>query len=200
MTSNLALNLAEFAGENPAKGYLTTENTDLSASRTDLIEVASTGGGNQSIKRWNAENSRYTVMDQYGLLVDWYGATADSGTASMTGENASDSLCPRRWTLPTDSENGSYDNLLVGNYIPYFAVGSVGSWRIRKAPLGFVYGGYVRRDNAMIGQTVNGNYWTSHSGSSGSAAMRLAFDGGTIKNDEYDKTYQLEIRCVYSNQ
>ena len=60
MTSNLALNLADFAGKTPSDNVplLTTENTDLTASRTDLLPV-SNGDGNGGQKYYDPGKTMY---------------------------------------------------------------------------------------------------------------------------------------------
>ena len=75
MTTNLALNLADFAGDNPKSGYLTTANTDIgndkdgsgNPTRTDLIDLSSTGGGNSGLYRWDPEKSSREKFVALGL-------------------------------------------------------------------------------------------------------------------------------------
>ena len=89
MTSNLALNLADFAGDNPKSGYLTTANTDIgndkdgsgNPTRTDLIDLSSTGGGNGSLYRWDPAKTMKTVAQtEYAAHPELYSEWVDSST------------------------------------------------------------------------------------------------------------------------
>ena len=82
MTSNLALNLADFAGKTTGT-LLTPENTDLTASREDLstLTIEGVGGEQQTIKYWDPSAStvkKYTEtyaseLQSRGLTQDFTG-------------------------------------------------------------------------------------------------------------------------------
>ena len=68
MTSNLALNLADFAGKTTGT-LLTPENTDLTASREDLstLTIEGVGGGQQTVKYWDPQESSVQKFVDLGL-------------------------------------------------------------------------------------------------------------------------------------
>ena len=47
----------------------------------------------------------------YGVYYNWYTATAGSGTYGMESTNASYSICPKGWQLPTGDDNGSFQTI-----------------------------------------------------------------------------------------
>ena len=131
MTSNLALNLADFAGENPAKGYLTTENTDLSASRTDLIEVASTGGGNPSIMRWDPSKSMFSYAETVyeanpskfaSLLADGETGVTENNYFKIASLDLYDAAQQKQFGYDSSSDDSNI------NRVRYFSDGSVVFW------------------------------------------------------------------------
>ena len=42
----------------------------------------------------------------YGYYYNWYAATAGTGTCSMSSGNATASICPKGWRLPTGGSSG----------------------------------------------------------------------------------------------
>ena len=78
MTSNLALNLADFAGKTTGT-LLTPENTDLTASREDLstLTIEGVGGGQQTVKYWDPQESSVQKFVDLGL------GTAEIGRAHV---------------------------------------------------------------------------------------------------------------------
>ena len=48
-----------------------------------------------------------------GNWYNWYAATAGSGTSTMSGTDAPDSICPKGWRLPGNTGNKSFQNLLT---------------------------------------------------------------------------------------
>lgn len=90
MTSNLALNLADFAGTH----NLTPENTDLN-SKTSWNPGANTGSQPSPGYEYN------TNLYAPSWVYDWYAVTAGSGTSTMLSPaTAPDSICPSGWQLP----------------------------------------------------------------------------------------------------
>jgi len=86
MTSNLALNLADFAGKTPDQGtVLTPENTDLTASRADLSSMTIegvNGGQGETVTFWDPENGADedsvpgSEISESGGLYNWFAASA----------------------------------------------------------------------------------------------------------------------------
>ena len=131
----------------------------------------------------NTYNAHYLV----GNFYQWNAATAGKGD-TITSDNATDSICPKGWQLPTsnNSNPGSFDGL----------VGSLNSTTITQAPYYFNPSGYVL-SGSLRSAGYDGNYWSSTAYSSASLAYRLYFySGGVYLSSISDRCYGQSVRCL----
>ncbi|MBQ3429836.1 InlB B-repeat-containing protein [Candidatus Saccharibacteria bacterium] len=244
MVNNLNLELANFAGTN----NLTSDNTDLSTSRTDLTDLgngkkawdpsASTIAKYQSGETfsdftlrvlgqsqpaqfqsedqtgywWGSKKSddgNYTDLDSvtnnanaeiprsYNAyeegFYNWYAATAESGTYSMSNASVSDSICPKGWQLPINGNvNKSYYRLIETTY----QISSAS--QLSNNPLSIVKGGfydYVTGNYAGIRRS--GSYWTSTAFTNNSAYNLYFINDETVGTTASGhKPYGNSVRCV----
>ena len=244
MVNNLNLELANFAGTN----NLTSDNTDLSTSRTDLTDLgngkkawdpsASTVAKYQSGETfsdftlrvlgqsqpaqfqsedqtgywWGSKKSddgNYTDLDSvtnntnaeiprsYNAyeegFYNWYAATAESGTYSMSNASVSDSICPKGWQLPINGNvNKSYYRLIETTY----QISSAS--QLSNNPLSIVKGGfydYVTGNYAGIRRS--GSYWTSTAFTNNSAYNLYFINDETVGTTASGhKPYGNSVRCV----
>ena len=215
MTENLRLELS-------TSTTLTSANTDLN-SKSSWTPMNSTSSNDDSPwgtgTKWN-DNSSITAneintvhsysgkklvtvtdldgVEQYiGNYYNWTAATAGSGTYSTTSSNASDSICPARWRLPTISDDvHSYQNLLT---LAYGLVNDEASvTKFQKTPLSFIMSGrYEWFTGKKTQQGTYGIWWTSTSSTNYNAYRlhanilpNLTLGGTDIKASGFT------IRCV----
>ncbi len=136
-------------------------------------------------------NGTYDAHYLIGNYYQFNAATAGTGaSATSSGANATGSICPKGWRLPTSTSSGEFQALMT-------AYGMSGSTvnALSEAPLYFVRGGYV--DTGDVGYVgYRGRYWSSTSYSS-SNAYRLYFASGSLDPSLYNLRYVgLSVRCV----
>ncbi len=122
---------------------------------------------------------------------NWYAATGGTTNGSTTSGNASGSVCPKGFTLPTSSD---YSSLTTTYNITN---NSTGSTKLRQSPLGFVYTGYYYYNSSSLDdEGYNGLYW-SRTAYFGNAAYNLYFNSSVVKpqNSQY-RGNGLALRCV----
>ena len=133
-----------------------------------------------------------------GYLYNWYAATAGTGVyGTSAGVNATASICPKGWKLPTGGSGGNFANLDI-------AYGGSGSNRIdadqrnkfMAAPLNFNYTGY--RDGGSVYYPSDfALYWSSTANSEVNA-YHLGFNsgGGFYPQVNDYKYFGYAVRCV----
>ena len=107
--------------------------------------------------------------------------------------NASGSVCPKGWTLPSGKSNGDFKKLTNRYYIEN---NEAGSTKLRSAPLSFVLSGYYRYGNGSVGSTGNGGYWSSATYSSMSAYSLFFSSSYVLSSDNSDRGHGYALRCV----
>ena len=135
-------------------------------------------------------DNTYDAHFLVGNFYQWNAATAGTGS-SITSTNATDSICPKGWKLPTsnNSNNGSFQAL----------VGNLNSTTITQAPYYFNPSGYVLSGSLRDAGRV-GYYWSSTAYSSSSYAYYLYFgSGGVFPSSYYNYRYRGQsVRCLAS--
>lgn len=205
MTNNLAL------GDNAAT-TLTSTDSDVSSNYVLPATQTSEDGsidwstpnsllGTQGTNyQPNDSNHVYaTGNSSYGNYYTWYTATAGTGGSRKTDlATATNSICPKGWTLPTVAQYTALSNAYAGD------ASTTGSIRSGESPLSYAYsGGYLSDPGsqdisyAVWYQDVAGIYWSSQSYDAGSA-YSLYFTSATItpNNGSTKRNDGSAIRCV----
>ncbi len=130
----------------------------------------------------------------YGGYYNWYTATAGAGTNSVSSGTLDQSICPKGWRLPPNTESGSYSNLLTSYGTYQNGTLFYGDQSILAQPLNFVYGGYVT-NSSLNGAGEHGRYWSSTAYSIYDA---YSLNFGTIVNpsNNWDRSLGYSVRCV----
>ena len=139
----------------------------------------------------NTYNAHYHVGNHY----TWNAATAGTGGADVEGEDATDSICPKGWQLPTsnNSNSGSFQALTNAYSI---SSNGAGSTALVSAPLYFVRSGDVYSGSLRYAGNV-GLYWSSTAYSSASYAYSLHFYSGYVDPSNYSSRYAgFSVRCL----
>ena len=179
MTQNLALG--------DANGItITNVDSDLNNGVTSFTisssKARSATGSDWSDSYTDPEFAYHTNdTDNYGNYYNWPAAVA--GTVVDSG-NASSSICPKGWRLPTGGPSGELEALYGaynGDYTNFIAATS------------FVFSGYY-----YYGLDAQGNdgCWLSSTADYGDSAHALY--GGIIPDANISKYYGYSVRCVAS--
>ena len=134
----------------------------------------------------------------YGDYYNFFAASAESGTYSMSSGNATDSLCPKGWQLPPLSGNKSWNNLLVDAY--NLQNNESGSTAVRKATIDMPYSGRIWDGNGNIfSRGIGGDWWSAGVSENLGKARELGI-GQTVllspQSNDNTKAIGFTVRCV----
>ena len=132
------------------------------------------------------------LWESAGNYYNWYAATAGTGTSTLANTEATASICPKGWRLPSNTGRKSFQNLIVTSY--GLANNSTGSVALRGDPLNFVLAG--RYSSNMSYQGSAGVYWTSLAAGA-TYSFYLRFDSSTVRPQQTNaQNSGYNIRCV----
>ena len=173
------------------KGFSDADCT--SAGWTNVSSMTPMDDGNATdVISGSTYNAHYLV----GNLYQWNAATAGTG-GTITSTNATDSICPKGWQLPTsnNSNSGSFQALMNAYSI---SSKSAGSTTITQTPLYFNPSGLVFFGSLKFAGS-GGYYWSSTAGSSTSYAYFLYFSsGGVYLSNDRPRSDGQSVRCLAS--
>ncbi len=149
-----------------------------------------------AVSSWGSSNTQqkvhYANNITNGAYYSWCAATANtcqvSGTAISSGD-ASSSICPKGWRLPTKVE---MDSFITAAGLS----GSDGSTKIMAAPYNFPEAGLVT--SSSLQDVGSGGYWSSTT-LSDTAAYRLSFFGGkvtTVSSTNVSRYFGYSVLCI----
>jgi len=136
-------------------------------------------------------NAHYILGNHY----QWNAATAGTGGTITTGQ-ATSSVCPKGWKLPTSGSNGDFQKLTS-----IYGIG-LDTAKLTSAPLYSVRGGYVDQAANSLFRLAGdaGGYWSSMPvGSSSSGSYILYFYSANFVYPSGDSTQRYvgySVRCV----
>ena len=210
MIENLRLNIAGRSIDaantnNPTESFINdvanmsnpTFN-DCKSSDSDCINQISIGLGNIL-----GDSSSYNSQTQasrwhgYGIMYNWYTATAGNGKYETGPTNVAGDICPAGWHMPTNrTSSGEFRNLYTA--INNAQTGSNGSERMRAFPNNFVYNGYYT-GSSTSGRSTYAEYWASSGMSSNDDAEGFSFSSNGVwagGNGGRKKYYGYAVRCL----
>jgi uncharacterized protein (TIGR02145 family) len=134
-------------------------------------------------------NAHYILGNHY----QWNAATAGTGGLITSGQ-ATNSICPKGWRLPTSNSGGELETLV--NKLG----GTSATNNVTQAPFYGVRGGYVYQNTnyLLLGAGYEGGYWSSIPDSNSPYAYNLYFSGPSniIPSNDYGRYYGLSVRCI----
>ena len=134
----------------------------------------------------NQSMALYSDNASYGTYYNWYTATAGTGTYEITSGNATSSICPTGWRLPTSTEfNTMYNQYGSGRNLRATGAGQPA----------FVLSGF-RSGSSTYDQGSYGYYWSSTAYSSFNAYRLYLNSSGVYPRDYISKYYGFSVRCV----
>lgn len=137
---------------------------------------------------YSSANSWYA----YGVLYNWYTATAGNGTYSKTSGSVAGDICPAGWRLPTGGNNSEFVNLntqVNGDITNNDSV-------LRQYPANIVYAGDHNGRSVGTSRGRYTRYWSA-TAANGNTAYRfgMQIDNVTPKNS-YGKWDAFAVRCI----
>ena len=137
----------------------------------------------------------------YFHYYNWYVATPKSlpyAPTTTTGTTALNSLCPKNWQLPTNTNPTSTGVKSYANLTDIYGIGdnAEGSIALKSAPLYFVRSGDYNYSGNMIDLGSGGSYWSS-TASNTPYAYYLGFGGsGVSPQGNSGRGVGFPLRCV----
>ena len=158
----------------------TITSADSDVINNYLIPVSSKNG-------FNSDDSSSSYIDpDYGGYYTWYAATASTGTYSMSSGEATSSICPKNWRLPTGGVSGEVQNL----YDKYPSSSALSLGPPKMVPSGWFY------SNTFYDKGVHGFYWQSSSYNNHDAYAAHVSNGIFNPVHKVDKRDGLAVRCI----
>ena len=183
MTQNLRLNGPKSASE------LNSSNTNVLPNSTFALSASDSSAwcGNYSLACVNKSMTLDSGNPVYGTYYNWYAATASSGTYELASGNATSSICPKGWRLPTGGLGGEFD-MLYGYYNTFES--------LAEGDPNYVLSGY-RYGSTTAEQGSWGQFWAS-TAYDNQYAHRLALvePDEVITLSRTNKILGASVRCV----
>ena len=178
-----------FATNAPASS---SSNSFCKYNSSDCIDAISYNTNNldRSLTQSPTNNDTSSAWYSYGVLYNWYTATAGNGTYAMESGTVSGDICPSGWRLPT-GDNGDFVNL--DSAISGTEFNDI---KFRTFPNNFIRSGEFNGD-APSERGGIGRYWSS-TASEQNKAYRFGYgDGSLTPNNTWNKWSNFTVRCIY---
>ena len=143
----------------------------------------------------NVGNSWYS----YGVMYNWYTASAGNGNFAMETGNVVGDLCPAGWRLPTGGNNGEFAALdsaanANANANPNANANAV-NLPLSKFPANFTYSGDFNY-NKPGGHNTFGRWWSATPNGTTNAFRMGITATGTTPAGSWNKWDAFAIRCI----
>ncbi len=138
------------------------------------------------------ERAHYLVGNYYSWAAAIAGQVATL-TSTTVGEQSTQSICPKGWTLPTSGDGKQFAMLTNG----LNASVTVTANNLKLAPYYFVYNGGAN-SNSLENVGERGHYWSSTAGDRFNA-YSLYFNTGVNPSSYDGRHYGFSIRCIARN-
>ncbi len=181
---------AAFISSAPSSSSQTTLCGDDDSNCIDKIGF-NAGNIDRNLTPHYNDNARTYMWYSYGVLYNWYTASAGNGDFNMDSGSVTGDLCPAGWRLPTGGSGGEYEglNTAVNN-------GRLNSdTSLRQYPNNFIYSGDFNQ-TTYGGRGSFGRWWSATA-----ATNAEAYRFGITRNQVtpinlYSKWDAFAIRCI----
>ena len=192
--SDVAVNFTIPASAVQTSGADAWDATSVHVYDTGQIWIEPTSAGNDSIVH---DTGTPPNQSQYvGSYYNWYTATAGTGTESMFSNNATNSICPKGWRLPTggaDSEITTLTDALVNITTNTTSVPDA-SFTMQASPNYFVLSGRYHTEHYRGGY---GLWWSSTASPNGNRSHDLYLTASSVNpQNDSNKNNGFAVRCV----
>ena len=169
------------------------DSTGYVALTEEQTDGVSSGSTVYSVVVVDEQAKTYDAHYLVGNLYQWTAATAGTGGSFSSGANATGSICPKGWTLPTGGNGGGYYNLVINRY--NIGNNSVGSAVITYAPLYFSPVGYIGAGSLYSAGNI-GYYWSATANSSTDAYDFDFYSSGINPSSDGHRYSGESVRCL----
>ena len=170
MTQNLRLSSTTESG-----GSRVLTSADSNVTRNWTFPTGSLTSGDS----FTVARSTISSNTSYGGYYNYCAASAGTVCSDSSTKNATQSICPKGWKLPTYDE---MDSIIGTSYVSAFSP---------------VYSG--RYSYGSLDYTGSYGYWWSATARSSYSQYNLYYNGGNLNTDSYGKSCGLSVRCVRSS-
>lgn len=176
---------------------LTPKDTDIKsnlyiAGDTQAAAGVSWGSDSPSEEEVNIFHSYNSHNANYGNYYNWFAATAGAGTYYMPEKSATQSICPRGWTLPKTVGPRSFSELLAAYKLEGNGKDVTLEDLLTDTPISFTTSGNYYNDGVVAGQEEWGDYWTADAAN----IVAASFDIETGEMNYNQKNMGFSVRCV----
>lgn len=182
---------------NPTTDFISAARTSSSTidfcknNNSDCVDAVSynTNNINRTLTPSIDTDSNSSSWYSYGVMYNWYTATAGNGTYDMESGTTTGDICPAGWHLPTgdDGEFVALNNIVSG---------VSNDVNLRVYPNNFIRSGNFDGDNTD-GRGKHGRFWSA-TASEKNKAYRFGYNSSSITpNNTYNKWDAFSIRCIY---
>ncbi len=208
-TSTYAWNLGKYVIKDPTATTACDSNiTGLSACTGQFVDVSSKTPSTDPNFYKNNGNKTYTATEYdahylAGNYYQWNAATAGTG-GTITSANATGSICPKNWKLPSSGDNttkGTFGYMLtqygVANNLEDTGGNNSYTYNITKSPLFFVRGGYVDTDVRQFNVAGRySGYWSSRAAGTSWAYNLYFVTSVNPSNSSLNRSNSFPLRCL----
>lgn len=184
--------------------YFRTCTDTNSTNGPTCMDQISFGLGNLTGTSSNYSSSNQTTRwYAYGIMYNWYTATAGNGTYSKSSGVTDGDICPAGWHLPyggsgTGTKGGNTDGgfYYLGSRLGATSSNATSSNIWRSYPNNFVYSGYYLGTSAYS-RGSDGYYWSS-TATNNTYGYSLGFRSSAVfpGTDIDNKYYGQAVRCL----
>ncbi|MBQ6487158.1 hypothetical protein IJI89_01870 [Candidatus Saccharibacteria bacterium] len=178
---------------------LTKQNTNLvttiPASTFNSWRVTS-GTSSYTVGEFiNSPGTDATSLNKYGVLYNFYAASAGTVSGTSYASNAQYDICPAGWRLPTGGTGGEFETL--------YANSSYNTYAKMRAPVAssgaaFALAGYIYTGSTTLSGSY-GYYWSSTRSAAGSMYSIYFTSSAVTASSARTRFYKQSVRCVRKN-
>lgn len=190
-------NITMFNTNHPTAGFVGAASSSSSVvsfcknNDSDCVDTIAYNTNNidRSLTPSPDANNNASSWYSYGVVYNWYTATAGNGTYDMASGTAAGDICPAGWHLPT-GDNGEFVNFTN-------AIGGItNDANIRVYPNNFTRSGNYDGDTTD-GRGSHGRFWSA-TASEKNKSYRFGYNSSSLTpNNTYNKWDAFSIRCIY---
>lgn len=132
-----------------------------------------------------------TSWYSYGIMYNWFTASAGNGDYAMASGNVAGDICPARWRLPTGGNSGEY--VALNNLINANANGT--DTGLREFPANFIYSGDYNHEQKG-GWNSYGRFWSATPNGTNEAFRLGVATTGATPAGAWGKWDAFAVRCI----
>lgn len=180
-SSNTNSPTADFISAAPSSS---TSNVLCNSNNSACMDQIQFNANNLNTSLTPAYNTNNTTSYwlSYGMMYNWYTATAGNGLYSRSSGSATGDICPSGWRLPTGGSSGDYSALTKKGTVTNF-------------PFNFINSGDF--NNKVPGGRGTFGRWWSSTATNNNAAYRLGISStGATPTGSWNKWDGFAVRCI----